>query len=168
MRFQAGDIVKIISGTGWLDNCVGQIGVFTTTVYDEDTRDSMGTIKIGDVSCAYFSKSDVVELVTDSVETKISRKDMPVFSGVFKYFPNALLEVSKVSKKGNDQHNPGEPLHWAKDKSTDHLDALSRHTIDEAKDPHGFDTDGIRHSAKIAWRALANLEEELEAANNEK
>jgi hypothetical protein len=26
-----------------------------------------------------------------------------------------------------------------------------------------IDTDGIRHSAKVAWRALANLEKELEA-----
>jgi len=26
------------------------------------------------------------------------------------------------------------------------------------------DTDGVRHSAKVAWRALANLEKELERA----
>jgi hypothetical protein len=28
-----------------------------------------------------------------------------------------------------------------------------------------IDDDGIRHSTKIAWRALANLEKELENAN---
>jgi len=27
-----------------------------------------------------------------------------------------------------------------------------------------IDTDGTRHSAKLAWRALANLEKELEKA----
>jgi len=27
-----------------------------------------------------------------------------------------------------------------------------------------FDTDGIRHSSKIAWRALANLQIEIENA----
>lgn len=88
----------------------------------------------------------------------INRKDMPVFSGVLAYFPDALLEVSKVSKAGNDQHNPGKPLHWDRSKSTDELDALTRHLIDAGK----IDTDGLRHSAKIAWRALANLQKELE------
>lgn len=86
------------------------------------------------------------------------RKDMPIFSGVLKYFPLALLEVSKVSKAGNDQHNPGKPLHWDKSKSTDEPDALLRHLIDSGT----FDDDGIRHSAKVAWRALALLQRELE------
>ena len=90
------------------------------------------------------------------------RKDTPVFSGVLKYFPDAIQEVARVSKAGNDQHNPGEPLHWDREKSTDELDALARHLIDAGK----LDSDGIRHSAKIAWRALANLQKEIE--NNEK
>lgn len=89
-----------------------------------------------------------------------NRKNTPLYSGVMRYFPDALLEVSKVSKKGNDQHNPGEPIHWDRDKSTDELDALARHLIDAGK----FDMDGTRHSAKIAWRALANLQKELEDA----
>ena len=86
------------------------------------------------------------------------RKDTPVYSGVIKYFPLALQEVSRVSKAGNDQHDSGSPLHWDRSKSTDELDALTRHLIDAGK----LDTDGIRHSAKVAWRALANLEKELE------
>ena len=88
------------------------------------------------------------------------RKDTPIFSGVIKYFPLALQEVARVSKIGNDQHNPGKPLHWDRGKSGDELDALTRHLLDAGK----FDTDGTRHSAKIAWRALANLEKELEHA----
>ena len=88
----------------------------------------------------------------------MSRKDYPLFSGVLRYFPDALLEVSKVSKAGNDQHNPGQPLHWDRSKSTDELDALARHLIGAGT----LDTDGIRHSAKIAWRSLANLQKELE------
>lgn len=86
-----------------------------------------------------------------------NRKDQPVFSGVLRYFPNALLEISKVSKAGNEQHNPGEPMHWDKSKSTDEADALLRHLIDSGT----IDTDGIRHTAKVAWRALALLEREL-------
>lgn len=92
------------------------------------------------------------------VDESQERKNMPLFSGVLKYFPDALLEISKVSKAGNDKHNPGQTLHWDRSKSTDELDALARHLLDAG----GFDTDGIRHSARVAWRALANLQKELE------
>jgi len=86
------------------------------------------------------------------------RKALPLFSGVLAYFPDALLAVADVSKKGNDQHNPGEPLHWAKEKSADEADALVRHLLD-----HGtLDSDGVRHSAKVAWRALALLQREID------
>lgn len=87
------------------------------------------------------------------------RKSHPIYSGVLKYFPDALLEVAHLSKVGNDQHNPGEPLHWAKEKSTDEGDALVRHQLDAGT----RDTDGERHSAKVAWRALAQLQREIDA-----
>jgi Domain of unknown function (DUF5664) len=94
-----------------------------------------------------------VEQISDAER----RKRTPVYSGVLKYFPNALQEVARVSLAGNEQHHPGTPLHWDMSKSTDELDALTRHLIDAGT----LDTDGQRHSAKIAWRALANLEREL-------
>lgn len=90
--------------------------------------------------------------------TAKERKDIPIFSGVLKYFPLALMEVAKCSKSGNDQHNPGKPLFWDRSKSGDELDALTRHLLDAGS----TDDDGIRHSAKICWRALANLQKELE------
>jgi len=86
------------------------------------------------------------------------RKETPVYTGVLKYFPDAIMEVARVSLAGNKQHHPDKPLHWDRNKSTDELDALSRHLIDAGK----IDSDGIRHSAKVAWRALANLQKELE------
>lgn len=88
------------------------------------------------------------------------RKDTPIVSGVLDYFPDAIAEVARVSLAGNEQHNPGEPLHWAKEKSTDEADALVRHLMERGT----FDTDGQRHSAKVAWRALALLQRELDAA----
>lgn len=38
------------------------------------------------------------------------RKNMPVYTGVMKYFPNAIKYVSKISQAGNDQHHPEKPL----------------------------------------------------------
>lgn len=88
------------------------------------------------------------------------RKALPLVSGCLDYFPGALAAVAEVSRKGNDQHNPGQPLHHARGKSTDHADCIVRHLMERGT----IDTDGIRHSAKVAWRALALLQEELEAA----
>jgi len=89
---------------------------------------------------------------------KQERKQMPVFSGVLKYFPDAIREVAKTSWIGNQQHHPNKPLHWDRSKSGDELDALSRHLMEAGE----IDTDGIRHSAKVCWRSLANLQKELE------
>ena len=83
-------------------------------------------------------------------------------TGLLDYFPDALAAVAETSRVGNDQHNAGQPLHWAKDKSTDHADSLLRHLVDRGT----LDTDGIRHSAKVAWRALALLQTELEWAEH--
>jgi hypothetical protein len=94
----------------------------------------------------------------------MNRKDNPIFTGVLRYFPDAILAVAHCSKVGNDQHNPGQELHWAREKSTDDADALARHLLDAGK----LDTDGVRHSAKVAWRALAVLQKEIEAADAKK
>jgi hypothetical protein len=99
------------------------------------------------------------ELENEFISHAQERKDTPVFSGVLKYFPNALKEVAKCSKAGNDQHHPDKPLHWDMDKSKDEYDALTRHLIDHTIDP--VDTDGILHLTKVAWRALAGLERHL-------
>lgn len=88
------------------------------------------------------------------------RKTYPMFSGLLAYFPDALAEVSHISYIGNQQHSPGSTkLVWVRGKSTDHKDTLVRHLAESGK----RDSDGQRHSAKVAWRALANLQEELEA-----
>jgi hypothetical protein len=94
--------------------------------------------------------------------TAEERKKTPVYSGVLNYFPDAILEVAKVSYIGNKQHNPNLPLHWDRSKSGDELDALTRHLIEAGK----IDDDGIRHSAKVAWRALSNLQKEIEKDKN--
>jgi len=87
------------------------------------------------------------------------RKTIPLASGVLDYFTQALIEVAKVSFEGNNQHNPGEPLHWARGKSQDHADTMLRHFAERGT----LDVDKMRHSAKMVWRALAILQLEMEA-----
>lgn len=91
--------------------------------------------------------------------TAQERKERPLYSGVLKYFPDALLEVAHCSFVGNEQHNPEQPLHWDRSKSTDEADACVRHLLEAGT----RDTDGVRHAAKAAWRALALLQKEIEA-----
>lgn len=96
---------------------------------------------------------------TVTVETA-DRKEVPICSGVLDYFPAALAAVARLSKIGNDKHNPGEPLHWARGKSMDHADCLARHLVDRGIiDPDS----GLSHTVQVAWRALALLQEEEEA-----
>lgn len=87
-----------------------------------------------------------------------ARNQIPLADGVLYYFPNALADVAKVSRIGNEQHNPGEPMHWSRGKSTDHANKIMRHLVDAGKK----DSKGVRHSAYLAWRALALLQEEIE------
>lgn len=86
------------------------------------------------------------------------RKRHPIASGVLDYFPDALAAVARVSWQGNEQHNPGQPLHWARGKSADEADTMMRHFLQRGT----LDGDGTRHSAKMVWRALALLQKEIE------
>ena len=106
-----------------------------------------------------WSKNDTFSFYLDEfMDEKEDRKKIPVYSGVINYFPDAIKEVAKCSYAGQQQHNPDKPLAWDRSKSGDELDALMRHLIDAGT----IDIDGVRHSAKVAWRALANLQKEIE------
>jgi len=87
------------------------------------------------------------------------RKAHPIATGVLDYFPDAMLAVSHCSFLGTNQHHKGEPLHWDKSKSIDEADALVRHLLQRGT----LDSDGVRHSAKVAWRALALLQREIDS-----
>lgn len=86
-----------------------------------------------------------------------ARKDIPLYTFLTQYFPDAIVELVKVSVAGNNQHNPGEPLRWSRGKSTDQLNTAMRHIFD-----HGggcrYDEDGTMHLAKAAWRLLAEIQ----------
>ncbi len=123
--------------------------------------DSLCELAGNDCATGYFmlakkakATQSKMSLPADAAE----RKCIPITSGVLDYFPLAIAEVAKASYAGNQQHHEGSALHWDKSKSTDHSDCISRHLIDRGK----VDSDGIKHSAKLAWRALALLQIELE------
>lgn len=106
--------------------------------------------------------TDALKKTTHLPTDAKARKRYPICTGLLDYFPNACAAVAELSMIGNEQHNPGQPLHWARGKSTDHGDTLLRHQMERGT----VDTDGVRHSTKVAWRALAQLEEELEQAGH--
>ena len=105
-----------------------------------------------------LNSQEGIEFTEEDTPIKFTRKETPIFTGVLNYFPDAIREVARCSYVGQQQHNPDKPLAWDRSKSGDELDALSRHLLEAGT----IDTDGIRHSTKVAWRALANLQKELE------
>lgn len=96
-----------------------------------------------------------------------ARKRIPIFSGLMRYFPNAVAAVAQCSYIGNEQHTPGGKLKWSQHLSQDETDARQRHILDEAMAENGeipwHDTDGVNHAVKTAWRSLARLERMHEA-----
>ncbi len=102
-------------------------------------------------------------LPTDSKE----RKDYPLFRGVLRYFSAALAGVARISKNGNDKHNPGEEMYHARGKSTDHGDCIIRHLMDveDLLAAYNRGNTGISKQqildevSQMAWRALAFSQE---------
>lgn len=92
--------------------------------------------------------------------TSAERKEMPVWSILSQYFPDAFAALARHSKKANDKHNPGEPLHWARNKSSDHLECAVRHLMT----PDEIDKDtGEIELVGALWRCAAALQLREEA-----
>lgn len=91
-----------------------------------------------------------------------ARKRLEMWTYLMEYFPDAFLAEVEVAVAGNEQHNPGQRLHWAREKSTDQMNTAFRHLFD-----HGSgvkkDVDGKWHLAKAIWRLKAQLQLEIEA-----
>lgn len=101
-------------------------------------------------------------LPTDST----ARKSIPLYSGCFAYFPAALAGVAHISQIGNDKHNPGQPLHHARNKSGDHADCILRHLLDlqdlraaEAQGKTVTKAQVLEEASAMAWRCLAYAQE---------
>ena len=89
--------------------------------------------------------------------TSAERKQVAMSRGLKAYFPDALALVARHSVLMNEKHNPGQPVHWSREKSSDHEDCIERHGTSIAVDPNSLD-DGQPHIVCRAWRALAALQ----------
>lgn len=162
MTFRVGEKVRVRDGCGWWKLNAGEIYTVGEVLPSGEyfrVVEYMGTHPHHNVGGYRLEPVLTAPRPTMILsEDPTTRKNTPITSGVLDYFPRALAAVAQCSKAGNDQHNPGQPLHWAKGKSTDHADCIARHLIDR----DSVDTDGIAHAAKLAWRALAYLETKLE------
>jgi hypothetical protein len=83
--------------------------------------------------------------------------DTPLYI-LFRMFPNALRAIAEHCVYGSEKHSPGEPVHWAYHKSTDHV----RKAIGHLGQAGWVDPETERtHTINAAWRAIAALETEL-------
>jgi hypothetical protein len=121
-----------------------------------DPRVSLTGVSRADpvVNPKLFAKTPAPRVLADDNQ----REQYPLFDGLFAYFPAALCEVSRWSKVGNDKHNPGEALHWSREKSTDHENKILRHLLDARQ----VDQNGFPEAVALAWRALALCQTILE------
>lgn len=101
-------------------------------------------------------------LPTDSND----RKNYALFRGCLRYFPAALAGVAKTSKLGNDKHNPGQEMHHARSKSSDHGDCIIRHLMDlddllaiMKRGEEVSQEEILAEVSSLAWRALALSQE---------
>lgn len=97
---------------------------------------------------------------------KKARKALPMWTYMTKYFPLSFIEEVRVAWTGNQQHNLGQEMHWAREKSTDQLDCAFRHMMDHALGTPK-DIDGCYHLAKAIWRLKAELQLVIEAENEQ-
>ena len=90
-----------------------------------------------------------------------ARKRLKLWTFLMEYFPDAFLATVEVAVAGNEQHNPGQPLHWAREKSKDQMNTAFRHQWDYGRGVKK-DTDGQWHLAKAIWRLSAQLQLDIE------
>jgi len=147
--------VAVVDGSGLVFEGYENLGAFPEEYYEKaDPAVCYGKSPV-ETALGDIKALEKLVLPTGSA----SRKDIPLARGVLDYFPAALAEVAKLSKAGNDKHNPGEEMHHARSKSSDHADCIIRHLMERGTDDP---EDGIPHIVKVAWRALALCQEELE------
>jgi len=132
---------------------------------DEEGRHELANRRSAEGVARHNAKLDAAAPKTTLPLDSAERKNYPLFTATFRYFPATLAWVARLCKIGNDKHNPGQELHHARGKSTDHADCILRHMMDMSEDfgkGVGRDENGAPQVVMIAWRANALCQEWLE------
>lgn len=80
----------------------------------------------------------------------------------FRKFPLAIEAVAEVSRAGDAKHNGTVQSYLSIENGHQEFsEAMVRHILGEVTEGQ-YDAEDVRHSARIAWAALARLEIELE------
>lgn len=87
---------------------------------------------------------------------KLDSGKVPVFRGLFDYFPRACFAVADVSDKGAKKY-AWKGWENVEDGFNRYSDAMARHILKENYESHDADT-GCLHAAQVAWNAMARLE----------
>jgi hypothetical protein len=104
-----------------------------------------------------WSERDPSGKPANAAGSKLDAGKAPIFRGVINYFPNAIVEVAKVSGFGAEKYtwNGWESV---PDGVNRYSDAMGRHLIGETIDGPTDPATGLSHAAQVAWNALARLE----------
>lgn len=107
--------------------------------------------------------------MSDALEMKQAKAK--VWQGCMNYFPDALMEVARVSEFGAIKHdNPLEERGFMHERYTipELNDAITRHMLGLAKGEINLEDAGVYNRAQIAWGALASLQKILEEEKDKK
>lgn len=156
MRIKAGDLVKVVASRAVDELNDILVGNEYSVISATDTCVCIEVDGYG-----YVMYGDQVEKVADGATTgnlnpgarfpsslpagSAERKEYPLYSVLFGYFPAAMNSLAHHAYKSNDKHNPGKPLQWSRNNSDDHAECLLRH-LQEG------DYEGVM------WRAAALLQ----------
>ena len=153
-RSEKGETLKEVKRKMKCKNCDGQVPIV-------DTENHLCSLCHKHFTAELFQADNIKQMVLPTGSKE--RKQLPLFMGVFNYFPDAVVAVAHQSQVGNDKHNPGEPLHWAREKSNDDWDCLTRHQLDLWQAIQSGDAEAIKeHAGALAWRGLAVAQKALE------
>jgi hypothetical protein len=88
---------------------------------------------------------------------KLDQGKIPVWRGLFDYFPRACLAVADVSYKGAQKY-AWKGWETVPDGIPRYTDAMQRHVLMESIEGLTDNDTGCLHASQVAWNALARLE----------
>jgi len=119
-----------------------------------------------------YNRKNMKEITNDTPEDiakgaiKYDGAKSPVFRGAIDYFPRAISAVAEVSAFGASKY-AWKGWEGVPDGYNRYSDALVRHLIYEGEGEVLDIDSGLLHAAHAAWNALARLELELRAVEED-